>query len=125
MDKEKLKKDNPDLYHVAFEKGTEPAFKGKYTDDETPGVYKCAVCGNELFKSEDKFHSGSGWPSFVKPSTENGILYEKDMSFGMDRTEVICKKCGAHLGHVFPDGPEDQGGKRYCINSVCLDLEKK
>jgi peptide-methionine (R)-S-oxide reductase len=120
-----LKKDNPELYRVAIEKGTEAPFSGKYNDEETPGVYKCAVCGNGLFRSDDKFHSGSGWPSFVRPSDENGIEYADDGSLGMNRTEVLCKKCGAHLGHVFDDGPKEQGGKRYCINSVCLDLEER
>ncbi len=124
--KKSLKQDNPELYRVAVEKGTEAPFSGKYNDEKIQGVYNCAICGNELFKSDDKFDSGSGWPSFVKPSNDNGIVYANDVSAGMDhRTEVLCKNCGAHLGHVFPDGPQTQGGQRFCINSVCLELEEK
>ena len=88
-------------------------------------MYKCAVCGTELFSSDTKFDSKSGWPSFTEPVNLEKVELKTDRSFGMARTEVICKTCGAHLGHVFDDGPEDKGGKRYCINSVCLELEKK
>ncbi len=123
-----MKKDeelDKELYHVAREKGTEPAFTGKYWDNHEKGMYKCAVCGAELFSSDAKFDSGTGWPSFTEPSNLEHIELKEDNEFGMKRTEVTCKNCGAHLGHVFDDGPRDAGGKRYCINSVCLDLEKK
>jgi len=89
------------------------------------GMFRCAVCGVELFSSDTKFDSGTGWPSFTEPANLENIELRHDASGGMDRTEVICKNCGAHLGHVFDDGPKEKGGKRYCINSVCLDLEKK
>lgn len=122
---EELKAENPELYHIAREGGTESAFKGKYWDEHAKGIYKCAVCGTELFSSDTKFDSGTGWPSFTEPANLDKVELKTDSSFGMNRTEVICKTCGAHLGHVFDDGPEDKGGKRYCINSVCLELEKK
>jgi len=121
---DELKKENPELYHIAREGGTEPAFTGKYVDNHDKGMFKCAVCGTELFSSDTKFDSGSGWPSFTEPANLAKVELRTDDSFGMHRTEVICKTCGAHLGHVFDDGPADKGGKRYCINSVCLDLEK-
>jgi peptide-methionine (R)-S-oxide reductase len=88
-------------------------------------MFKCAVCGTELFSSDTKFDSGTGWPSFTEPANLTNVELRPDTSYGMDRTEVICKTCGAHLGHVFDDGPTEKGGKRYCINSVCLELEKK
>ncbi len=114
----------PEEYRVMREKGTEPAFTGKYYDSHEQGMYRCAACGNELFSSDTKFDSGTGWPSFTEPANQEHIELKEDRSYGMARTEVICKHCGAHLGHVFEDGP-GPAGKRYCINSVCLDLEKK
>lgn len=121
-----MKKDNelsPELFHVAREKGTERAFTGKYWDCHEEGMYQCAVCGIELFSSDTKFDSGTGWPSFTEPVNLEHIELEEDLSYGMRRTEVSCKNCGAHLGHVFDDGPADLGGKRYCINSVSLNLD--
>lgn len=132
-----MKKDeelSPELRQVAREKGTESPFTGKYVNEHSKGVYKCAVCGNELFSSDTKFDSGTGWPSFTEPANLKNIELKEDTSGGMRRTEVVCKNCGAHLGHVFDDlprffgkagGPKEKGGKRYCINSVCLELEKK
>lgn len=123
-----MKKDeelSPELRHVARERGTEPAFTGKYWNEHEEGMYHCAICGTELFSSETKFDSGTGWPSFTDPVNLEHIELRKDSNYGMERTEVICKTCGAHLGHVFEDGPTEGGGKRYCINSVCLDLKKK
>lgn len=115
---------DPNLYHIAWEKGTEAPFSGKYWNGHEKGMYKCAVCGNELFSSETKFDSDTGWPSFTEPANLENIELKEDASHGLVRPEVLCKKCGAHLGHVFPDGPPEKGGQRYCINSVCLDLEK-
>jgi len=114
-----------ELLRVARGKGTEAPFTGKYVNEHSKGMYKCAVCGNVLFSSDTKFESGTGWPSFTEPANLENIELKKDSSYGMDRTEVVCKNCGAHLGHVFDDGPKEKGGKRYCINSVCLDLEKE
>lgn len=127
-EEQKIKKDeelDPELHHVAREKGTEAPFTGKYVDTHEKGMYKCAICGTELFSSDTKFDSGTGWPSFTEPANLQNIELKEDLNYGVRRTEVLCKKCGAHLGHVFDDGPEDKGGKRYCINSVCLELEKK
>lgn len=104
---------------------TEPPFSGKYWNEHSKGMYVCAACGQELFSSDAKFDSGTGWPSFTDPVNLEHIELRPDNSYGMHRTEVVCKKCGSHLGHVFDDGPEDRGGKRYCINSVCLNLIKK
>lgn len=121
-----MKKDeelSKELYEVARKKGTELPFSGKYLNTKEKGMYKCAICGAELFSSETKFDSGTGWPSFTEPANLKNIELKEDLSGGMTRTEVLCKKCGAHLGHVFDDGPRDKGGKRYCINSVCLDLD--
>lgn len=123
-----MKKDqelSPELYHVAREKGTETPFTGEYWNSHEKGMYQCAVCGNELFSSETKFDSGTGWPSFTEPANRERVELHEDSSQGMKRTEVTCKNCGAHLGHVFDDGQRDAGGKRYCINSICLRLEKK
>ncbi|HZJ38380.1 MAG TPA: peptide-methionine (R)-S-oxide reductase MsrB [Chthoniobacterales bacterium] len=114
----------PEQYHILREKGTERAFTGKYADTHDTGVYRCAACGNPLFSSETKFESGSGWPSFYKPVAEEAVATEADNKFGMTRTEVLCARCGGHLGHVFPDGPKPTG-LRYCMNSCALDLEKE
>lgn len=115
----------PEQYHIMREQGTETPFTGKYYKEHATGVYRCAACGNELFSSDAKFDSGTGWPSFTEPMNLENVELIPDNSHGMHRTEVRCKQCGGHLGHVFDDGPVDTGGKRYCINSVCLDLEKK
>ena len=111
-------------YKVARCGGTERAFTGKYWNNHDDGVYRCVCCGEPLFDSATKFESGSGWPSFYKPVDPNGVDELADHSHGMTRTEVKCSKCGAHLGHVFPDGPRPTG-LRYCINSASLDFEKK
>lgn len=116
---------NPLLRQVAREKGTEVPFTGKYVNEKSAGVYQCAICGQDLFSSEAKFDSGTGWPSFTDPANLTHIELKNDTSHGMTRVEVLCKNCGAHLGHVFDDGPAEKGGKRYCINSVCLELKKK
>lgn len=113
-----------ELYSVAREKGTEAPFTGKYVDEHAKGMYACAVCGSELFSSDTKFDSGTGWPSFTEPANLEHVELREDNDLGMARTEVICKNCKAHLGHVFDDGPKEAGGKRYCINSVCLDLKE-
>jgi peptide-methionine (R)-S-oxide reductase len=109
-------------YHVCREKGTERAFTGAYWATKTPGVYRCVACGEPLFSSQTKFDSGTGWPSFWQPLSEEAVATETDSSYGMVRTEVHCRRCGSHLGHVFPDGPRPTG-LRYCINSVSLALE--
>jgi peptide-methionine (R)-S-oxide reductase len=116
---------SPEQYEIMRKKGTERAFTGKYWDCHDEGVYRCAGCQAELFKSDDKFDSGSGWPSFTKPAQAEKVASEVDKSHFMTRTEVLCADCGAHLGHVFNDGPRDRGGLRYCINSASIDLEKK
>jgi peptide-methionine (R)-S-oxide reductase len=115
---------SPDLLRVARQKGTEAPFMGKYVNSHEAGMFECAICGNELFSSDTKFDSGTGWPSFTEPANLKNIDLKVDSDHGMVRTEVVCKNCGAHLGHVFDDGPSDKGGKRYCINSVCLNLKK-
>lgn len=115
---------SPELYKVAREKGTELPFTGKYLHNTEKGMYACAICGAELFSSDTKFNSGTGWPSFTEPANLKNIELKEDTSEGMRRTEVICKNCGVHLGHVFNDGPKEKGGQRYCINSVCLELKK-
>ena len=112
----------PEQYAVLRGKGTERAFTGAYWDTKTPGLYKCAACDNELFRSDTKFDSGTGWPSFTEPITPDAVKFEEDSSYGMRRVEVLCGRCGGHLGHVFPDGPGPDG-QRYCMNSVSLELE--
>ena len=123
-DEEWKKTLTPEQYNVCRNKDTERPFTGKYNDCKEKGVYKCSCCGNELFDSDTKFESGTGWPSFNKPINEENVKCESDTSSGMVRTEVMCKNCGAHLGHVFDDGPQPTK-LRYCINSISLDLDKK
>ena len=124
MNNDKIKKElTEEEYRVMREKGTEAPYSGIYLNTKDEGVYVCKICGSELFSSYSKFDSGTGWPSFDEPKNLENISLEIDESFGMTRTEVKCKKCGSHLGHVFDDGPT-KTGKRYCINSVCLFLKK-
>jgi len=113
----------PEQFEVCINKGTEPPFTGKYYNNKEKGTYKCVCCGEPLFKSDTKYDSGSGWPSFWQPLSDEKIEYISDTDYGMVRTEVNCKKCGAHLGHVFDDGPKPTN-QRYCINSISLDLDK-
>lgn len=123
-DEEWKKELSPEAYKILREKGTERPFTGKYWDNFELGTYVCAACGTELFESNAKFESGCGWPSYFEPIDSSRIIYKEDRSFGMIRTEVMCAKCGGHLGHVFDDGPPPTG-KRYCINSGAMKLIKK
>lgn len=116
---------SPQLRHVARNKGTEAPFTGQYTHEKRAGTYHCAVCDAPLFESSSKYDSGSGWPSFTAPASENAVAEHTDHSHGMRRTEVTCAQCAAHLGHVFPDGPREATGLRYCINSISLDLKER
>jgi peptide-methionine (R)-S-oxide reductase len=115
----------PEQFKILREKGTEPAFTGKYVDMHEDGIYSCVACGNELFDSSTKFESGSGWPSFYDVLSKGNVVVEEDNSHGMQRTEISCAKCGGHLGHMFEDGPQDKTGIRYCINSCSLDFKSK
>jgi peptide-methionine (R)-S-oxide reductase len=112
-----------DQYKILRKKGTERAFTGKYWDAKDPGLYRCAACGNALFRSDTKYDSGTGWPSFAEPVGPDAVEFHTDRSMGMKRTEVTCAQCGGHLGHVFDDGPGEKG-ERYCMNSVSLDLDQ-
>ena len=123
-DDEWKKELTPNQYRVCRKKDTEMPFTGKYNNCKDDGVYKCACCGNELFDSDTKFDSGTGWPSFFQPIKSDNVKCESDTSHGMTRTEVLCSKCDAHLGHVFDDGPKPTN-TRFCINSVSLNLDKK
>ena len=116
---------SPEQYAVLREGATERAFTGKYWDCHEDGVYRCAGCGAELFDADTKFDSGSGWPSFTEPKVAEAVETRDDHSHGMHRIEAICRNCGGHLGHVFPDGPADKGGLRFCINSCALDLDRR
>ena len=122
---ERKQKLTPQQYAVTQKGATEAPFSGEYVDNHKDGTYHCVVCGTQLFSSGTKFDSGTGWPSFTDPMNKEHIELVPDDSAGMQRTEVKCKNCGAHLGHVFEDGPVDKGGKRYCINSCALNFEQQ
>lgn len=125
VDQDELKQRlTPEEFEVTQKAGTEAPFTGQYWDEHADGSYTCKVCGQELFNSEYKFESGSGWPSFDR-AVPGSIVMKTDSSHGMERTEVVCSRCGAHLGHMFEDGPKDTTGQRFCINSASLDLKKK
>lgn len=126
MPEEDIKKMlTPEQYHILREKGTESPFSGEYLNFHGEGMFKCVVCGAELFDAGDKFDSGTGWPSFDRPVANGKIKLITDTAGGMERTEVVCANCGSHLGHVFNDGPKETTGQRFCINSACLKLDKK
>jgi peptide-methionine (R)-S-oxide reductase len=114
---------DPDAYAVLRRQATEPPFTGKYTFEKASGTFKCAGCDAEIFRSDDKYDSGCGWPSFTHAAHPEAVELRSDTSLGMMRTEVVCARCGGHLGHVFDDGPVEAGGQRYCINSVALEME--
>ena len=122
-DSEWREKLTPEQFHILREKGTERAFTGKYDKFYEDGEYYCAGCGAKLFESDAKYNSGCGWPAFTRPSDGGALAEHRDTSYGMIRTEVTCSNCDGHLGHVFPDGPRDQGGLRYCINSAAIAFE--
>ena len=114
----------PEQFHVLRQAGTERAFTGEYDKFYEAGEYACAGCGQALFESDDKYNSGCGWPAFTKAADNGAVEERRDVSHGMIRTEVVCSNCDGHLGHVFPDGPQEAGGMRYCINSAALDFDK-
>ncbi len=114
----------PEQYRILRGAGTERAFTGEYVDTEDDGTYRCTACGNVLFKSDVKYHSGSGWPSFTEAVSPEAVILHEDRSHGMVRTEVRCARCGSHLGHLFDDGPREAGGQRWCINSASLELDR-